>query len=86
MIAKTPISIMALLGFATSIAAVVTAGKAVFGYRNGELHFATALGEFEWAAYIAIVAVVLCLTGLWLSRRRGLFPSLIGLFNDRFWH
>jgi len=65
------------------MAAVILAGKAVLGYRGGELHFVTALENFEWAAYIGVVAVVLCLVGLWLSRPsggcRGLLPSLLGL-------
>jgi uncharacterized protein (DUF1499 family) len=80
---KKRISITALLGLITSIAAVIIAGKAVFGYRSGELHFVTALSDFEWAAYIGLVAVVLSLIGLWLSRprgtRRGLFPAFLGL-------
>lgn len=80
---KTRISITALLGLVTSMAAVIIAGKAVFGYRGGELHFVTALGDFERAAYIGVVAMFLCLAGLWPLRprspRRGLLPSLLGL-------
>jgi len=83
MITKTRISTMAILGLVTSIVAVSTASKAVIGYRSGELHFATALKDFEWASYIGVIAVVLCLVGLWFSRpsssRRGLFPSFLGL-------
>jgi len=83
MTVKTRISITALLGLVISIIAVIIAGKAVLGYRSGELHFVAALVDFERGAYISVVAVVLCLAGLWLSRpsgiRRGLFPGLLGL-------
>lgn len=83
MTVKPRISIMALLGLLTSVLAVIIAGKAVLDYRGGELHFVTALENFESGAYIAIVAMLLSLAGLWLSRPssniRGLLPSLFGL-------
>lgn len=83
MAVKPRISIMALLGLFIAVLAVIIAGKAVLDYRGGELHFVTALENFESGAYIGIVAMLLSLAGLWLSRPsstlRGLLPSLFGL-------
>ena len=83
MTVKKRISITALLGLVTAMTAMTMAGMAVLGYRGGEIHFVIALKDFEWAAYIAVVAIVLCLAGLWLSRpsgtRRGLLSGLLGL-------
>lgn len=80
---KKRISITALLGLITALAAVIMATFAVVGYRGGKLHFVTALQNFEWAAYTAGVALAMSLAGLWLTRprgtRRGLLPSLLGL-------
>ncbi len=80
---KKRISIAAMLGLITSLAAVTMLGMAVVGYRGGEIHFVTALKDFEWATYTAVVAMVLSLIGLWRGRpngtRRGLLPSLLGL-------
>ena len=83
MTVKKRISITVMLGLLTSLAAVTMMAMAVVGYRGGELHFVTALKDFEWAAYTAVVAMVLCLIGLWLTRakgaRRGLPLGLLGL-------
>ena len=83
MTVKKRISITALLGLVTAVVAVTMAAMAVVGYRGGELHFVTALKDFEWGAYIAGAALVLSLAGLWLARpggaRRGLLPGLLGL-------
>ncbi len=83
MTVKERISITALLGLVTAIAAVTMSAMAVVGYRGGELHFVTALKDFELGAYIAVVALVLSLAGLWLTRpggvRRGILSGLLGL-------
>jgi len=80
---KKPISIITLLGFITAVAAVLMLAMAVLGYRNGELHFVSALKDFEWAAYTAVIAMLLSLIGLWLVRpggtSRGLLPGMLGL-------
>lgn len=80
---KKPIYLTALLGLLAALVAITIAGKAVLGYRVGEIHFTTALNNFELAAYIAVAAVILCLASLWSSRasnnRRGLSFGLLGL-------
>lgn len=82
MTAKKRVSITALSGLATAIAAVTMAAIAVTGYRDGELHFVTALSNFEWAAYVAVAGLALSLVGIWWARpggaRRGLLPGLLG--------
>jgi len=76
-------SIMSLLGLVTSVAALVMAALAIVGYRSGELHFVTALTDFERSAYISCVALLLSLVGLWIARssgtRRGMILSLLGM-------
>lgn len=85
MFMKKRISITALLGLVTAVAALAMAAMAVLGYRNGELHFVTALKDFELGAYTAVAALVLSVAGLWLARRPvagsrlGLLPGLLGL-------
>ena len=80
---KKPISIIAMLGLITAVTAVIMAGTAVYGYRGAELHFVTAINNFEWGAYTAGVAIILSFAGLWIVRprgtRRGLLLGLIGL-------
>jgi len=75
--------IIAIVGFASSVAALAMAALAIVGYRSGELHFVTALTDFERSAYIAGVALFLSLVGFWMARlsgvRRDLFLSLSGM-------
>lgn len=77
MMSKNRILMIAILGLILAVAALSMAGMAVIGYRDGELHFVSALKNFEWAAYVAGVAMILSLAGLWLSRRAGSKQSLI---------
>ena len=83
MTVKKHFSIMALLGLVVAIVAVAMATIAVMGYRGGELHFVTAIKDFEWATYTAGVAFGLSLIGLWFVRpdsaQRDMLPGLLGL-------
>jgi uncharacterized protein (DUF1499 family) len=67
----------------TALVAVTMAAMAITGYRSGDLHFVSALKNFEWAAYTAVAALALSLAGIWLSRprgrRRGLLSGLLGM-------
>lgn len=76
------ISVTALTGLAAALVAVGMAAIAVIGYRSGELHFVTAVRNFQWAAYTAIGALLVSLAGLWLARprgpRRGMIAGLLG--------
>lgn len=78
-----PLSITAMLGLITAVTALVMAGTAVYGYRAADLHFVTAIKNFEWAAYTAGGAMILSFAGLWIVRpnatHRGLLLGLIGL-------
>jgi uncharacterized protein (DUF1499 family) len=80
---KKRFSITALLGLVTAAAGVIMAVLAVAGYRSGELHFMTAIQNFERGVYTSAAAFILSLAALWLTRtgnaRRGLWPSLLGL-------
>lgn len=77
------ISIMTRLGLLAALIAIAMASKTVFEYRVGETHFVTALNNFESAAYIAVAAVILCISSLWLLRsggsRRELLFGLLGI-------
>lgn len=53
MTVKKRISITALSGLLVALAAVTPAAMAVVGYRDGALHFVTAVQRFEWNAYSA---------------------------------
>jgi len=77
MTSKKRILMITLLGLTSAVAALIIAGMAVSGYQDGDVHFVTALNNFEWATYIAVVAMILSLAGLWLSRRGGGKQSLI---------
>lgn len=74
------------LALAAPITAAVALGMlvgSILGYRTGWLELRPSLGLFQWAAYVAGLAVLLALVGLFAAgrrgRRRGLGPSLLAL-------
>ncbi|MFP3874211.1 MAG: DUF1499 domain-containing protein [Thiohalophilus sp.] len=75
--------IVGLAGLLVALVSVILAAMAVSGYREGDLHFATAIQDFELAAYFAVAALVLSLIGAWLTRpatrQRGFVPAVLGV-------
>lgn len=78
-----PFSKLALLSPLATFVGIGIAAYAVLAYRSGEMHFVTAIDTFTWGAYVAIAALLLSLTALWLTRpgayRRGLLAALTSL-------
>lgn len=72
-----------IVSVVTAVIAIVMAVIAVNSYRNGELHFVTTIKNFELASYVAVVAFVLSLVGLWgaslVRKTNVLLPALLGL-------
>lgn len=83
MTGRKRLSRVALAAPLVAVAALVVAAVAVVRYRVGEVHFASALGIFQWGIYLACAGLLLSLIGLWRARpgtnRPGLLPAALGL-------
>lgn len=77
------LSAMALVGLLVGIVAIGLVTASAAGYRGEWWHFTTSIQLFEWATYVAGIALLLALVGAFRARpggaRRGFTLALVGL-------